>query len=88
MGQIATVLPEAKLKIDPMKTVDWIAKTMAIDPSILREDSQVQLLIQQMQKMAQTQQGMQVAESGAKIAKDAGTAEKHLAHAESLRGGE
>lgn len=83
-GQIAAVLPAVLDKINPDKTIEFIAKTMSVDPQIFRDEKEVQEIRAQRMQMQQAQMGMEQAHTGAKIAKEGATAEKHLAHAKSL----
>lgn len=85
VGQIASVLPEAKMKIDPLKTVDWIAKQLGISPQILRSDDEVKQLMDKMAQMQKAQMGLQVAHETAKTAKEGATAEHKLAQAKELQ---
>lgn len=83
-GQMSQVFPEAKLVVNPVKTVNWIAQQMAIDPSILNSDQEVKQIMSKMQQMQQAQMGLQQAEQGAKVVKDGATAEHKLAQAKEV----
>ena len=71
VGQLASVWPEARHKVDAAKAVDEYAESLGVDPSLIRSDDQVAAMVEAEQQQAAQAQAMAVAQQGADIAKTA-----------------
>lgn len=74
-GQLATVWPEARHKVNASRAVDEYAESLGVDPAIVNSDEQVAAMTAAEAQQAAQAQAMQAAEQGANVAKTASETE-------------
>lgn len=74
-GQIASVWPEARHKVDASRAVDEYAVSLGVDPSLIRSDEEVAAMAQAEQQQLAQAQAMANAQQGADMAKTASETE-------------
>lgn len=75
VGNISTLYPEAKDKVNPDKTIDIIAEIRGINPEILASNKDIESVRGQRAKLAQMQTEMDLTHKAAGIAKTGAEAE-------------
>ena len=73
-GQLASVWPEARHKINASQAVDMYGESLGVDPSLIRSDDEVAAMAQaeaqqaaQAQAMANAQQGVDMAKTASEV---------------------
>lgn len=73
-GQLASVWPEARHKINASQAVDMYSESLGVDPSLIRSDDEVAAMAQaeaqqaaQAQAMANAQQGVDMAKTASEV---------------------
>lgn len=79
VGNIATLFPQARYKVNPFKTIDIIAEIRGVNPEILASQKDVDSAIEKEQKIAQMQMEMDMTHKAAGIAKTGAEAEATMA---------
>lgn len=81
VGNITTLYPQARYKVDALKTIDIIAKIRGINPDMLASQKDVEAAMQQDAKVAQMQMELDMTHKAASVADTGASAEKQMAEA-------